>query len=181
MANILVVNGSARADSNSRILSSKVAEEAAKAGHSVKTVEIGKASIHPCTGCDACQEKTPGKCVFTDDMTPLYSEVRNADVIVFAGPIYYFTVSAQIKLFIDRLYALGNDGFAGRRIGAVFAFEGEDPMDSGAVNAIRMFQDICAYTKATWIGAVYGSAWKQGEAATKPGLLEKAAAFGREI
>lgn len=181
MASILVVNGSARKNSNSRALSAKVADEAARAGHTVKTVEIGTAAIHPCIGCDTCRDKAPGHCVFTDDMTPLYADVQAADIVIYAGPIYYFTVNAQTKLFLDRLYALGDKAYAGKQVGAVFAFEGEDPMDSGCVNAIRMFQDICAYTKARWIGAVYGSVWKQGEAADNAALLRKAEEYGREL
>lgn len=181
MANVLIVNSSARKNSNSRALSDRVAAAASKSGHAVKTVEIGAASIHPCIGCDACKTGTPGKCVFTDDMTALYSEVKAADAVIFAGPIYFFTINAQTKLFLDRLYALDGGDYAGKRFGAVFAFEGDDPMDSGCVNAIRMFQDICAYTKAAWIGAIYGSAWKQGEAAGNPELLKKAEDFGAAI
>lgn len=181
MSKVLVVNCSARKNSNTRMLSAKVEAGAAKAGHATKTIEIGRAAIHPCIGCDTCQNKTPGKCVFNDDMTNFYTEMKAADIIVFSSPIYYFTVNAQTKLFIDRLYALGNEnnqGLSGKQIGGVFAYGGGDEVDSGCVNAIKMFQDICGYAASKWLGAVHGSLWEEGAAANRPELLRKAEEFG---
>jgi len=65
--------------------------------------------IKPCTGCDACRRKDQKDCILRDDMTPLYSKLRKADAIVMATPVYWFTVSAQTKLFMDRWYAMGGE------------------------------------------------------------------------
>lgn len=181
MAKVLVINSSPRKNSNTRRLAAKAAEGAARAGHSVKTIEIGRESIHPCVGCETCHEKTPGKCVFDDAMTKFYPEVLSADIILFSSPVYYFTINSQAKLFIDRTYALGLEGFGGKRIGGIFAFGGDDAVDSGCVNAIRMFQDICSYVNAKWIGAVYGSLWKEGTADKNPDLLKMAEEFGVKL
>lgn len=178
MSTILIINSSARKDSNTRLLADRVAKGATKAGHTVKTIEVGNASIHPCVGCETCHGKTPGKCIFNDDMTAFYADIAEADTLIFSSPIYFFTVNAQTKLFIDRTYALGMEGLAGKQFGAVFAYGGEDAVDSGCINAIRMFQDICAFIPAKWVGAVYGTAWQEGDAGKNPELLNKAEEYG---
>ena len=81
-------------------------------------------------------------------MRRLYPKLMAADAIVIASPIYWFTVSAQTKLFMDRWYALGGaDGYAlaGKKFGVVLAYADADPFSSGAVNALRTFQDAFSY------------------------------------
>ncbi|MDR1533642.1 MAG: flavodoxin family protein [Planctomycetota bacterium] len=179
MTNVLIVNSSPRSCSCSRFLAARVGEGAAGNGHPVSTVEIGGADIHPCTGCDACRER-PGGCVIADDMAGLYPKVARAEILIFSSPIYFFSVGAQLKLFLDRLYALGIAGFANKGIGAVFAYGDEDPVKSGCVNAIRMFQDICGYASARWLGAIYASAW-DGAAGPPEPLLKSAGEFGESL
>jgi multimeric flavodoxin WrbA len=99
-------------------------------------------------------------------MKLLYPKIKAADVIVIASPIYWFTISAQTKLFMDRWYALGgDDGYdlAGKKFAIVLAYADADPFTSGAVNALRTFQDAFNYIGAEVVGTVYGSAWKAGE------------------
>lgn len=181
MARILIVNSSPRKDSNTRALAARAAEAAAKNGHDVETVEIGRAKISPCIGCETCHAKTPGKCVFDDDMTGLYAKLAQAEAIVLSSPIYYFTINAQMKLFLDRCYAVGVEVFRNKRVGAIFAYGDVDPVKSGCVNAIRTLQDICAYMPCQWIGALYGTAWDEGEAANNQELLEAADEFGAAL
>lgn len=181
MARILVINSSPRANSNTRALAAALAEGAEGKGHSIKTVEIGKTSIRPCIGCETCHGKTPGKCVYDDAMTGLLDEMASADAVVFSSPVYYFTINAQMKLFIDRTYAAGAGLFKGKKIAAVFAYGDVDPVKSGCVNAIRMFQDICAYVEADWAGAVYGTAWDEGDVKNNPALLLEAREFGSAL
>lgn len=180
MAKVLIVNSSSRGKSNSRAMSAKVAEGAARNGHSVTAIDVGNAQIHPCTGCEACR-KNPGKCVFDDAMTELYPKVAEAEVLIFCSPIYYFHVNAQMKTFLDRTYALGEGGLKNKRVGGVFAYGDVDPVKSGCINAIRTFQDICAFVSAEWIGAAYGTAWEQGDADNDSALLAAAEEFGKSI
>lgn len=181
MGNVLIINSSPRKNSNSRALSERVAAAAANNGHEVRTVDVGRAKIHPCTGCETCHGKTPGKCVFDDDMTEMYAHLDWAGIIVFSSPIYYFTVNAQMKLFLDRCYAVGVEAFKDKRVAGVFVYGDVDPVKSGCVNAIRMFQDICAYIPAKWVGAVYGTAMEEGEAVKDEELLKAAEEFGAAL
>lgn len=185
---VLVVNGSGRKNSNSRLLGARVAAGAEESGHTVETVDIGGLDIKPCSGCEACIGPEAKGCVVRDDMRDLYPRVVAADVIVLASPIYWFTLPGQIKQFIDRLFAVavnpGPDGkspFAAKKIAAAFTYGDADPMESGCVNAVRALQDICAYTGSAWAGAVYGTAKDQGEIQGSVELLEKAKAFGANL
>ena len=101
---ILILKGSPRKRGNSAILADQVAAGAAEAGAAVESFDLHGMDIRPCDNCDFCQGS--GECVINDDMQLLYPKLLEADAIVIASPIYWFTVSAQMKLCIDRWYAL---------------------------------------------------------------------------
>ena len=182
MKHILVVNGSPRKKGNSVLLAEQVMLGAREAGAQVEIFFLHNMSIQPCNACDACQETQD--CTIQDDMQILYPKLRRADAIVIASPIYWFTISAQTKLFIDRWYALqGPQGnaLAGKQIGIVLTYGDTDPFTSGAVNAIHTLQDMCRYIEANIAGIVYGSATKEGEIQNQPSLLEKAYQLGQKL
>ena len=188
MAKVLIVNSSYRENSNSSELGLCVAEGARKAGHEVTVIDIGRMRIEPCRGCEACLQPKSKGCVVRDDMQSLYPLVREADVIIYASPVYWFNMGGQIKQFIDRCFSVAvlpgyqePGPFAAKKLGAVLAYGGEDPFDSGCVNALRCFQDICAYTGAEWAGAVYGSASEEGGIRENTALLEEAEAYGEAL
>jgi multimeric flavodoxin WrbA len=121
-------------------------------------------------------------------MTQFYPMLEEADVLIFVSPVYWFNLCGQIKQFIDRFYALagkeladGKNCLGNKKIGLVLAHEGDDPYDSGGINAIRSIQDICSYLGATFAGALYGCANDEGEAANNSALLEKAKEYGAAL
>ena len=181
---IIVVLGSPRKNGNSATLARQVIAGAEASGAEVESFYLHDMDIRPCRACDACQEDIDKNCVMDDDMQILYPKVRAADVIVIASPIYWFTVSAQTKLFIDRCYALGGpQGYAleGKQIGIVLAYGDSDPYNSGAVNAIRTFQDAFNFVGAELAGMVYGSATDAGEIAENQKLMEAAYQLGERL
>jgi multimeric flavodoxin WrbA len=179
---VLILKGSPRKKGNSAVLADRVAAGAVEAGAAVESFELHDMDIRPCDSCDFCQGS--GECVINDDMQLLYPELRQADAIVIASPIYWFTVSAQTKLCIDRWYALegaGSNALAGKEIGIVLTYGDSDPFTSGAINAIRTLQDIFRYEKAEIAGIVYGSASQPGEIAGQPELMQRAYALGQRL
>ena len=183
---ILLMMGSPRKDGNSATLAKQVAAGAEAAGAEVESFYLHGMNIHPCTACDACREERDKDCVIDDDMETLYGKLRQADALVIASPIYWFTVSAQTKLFMDRWYALGGPGeeyaaFAGKSIGIVLTYADVDPFTSGAVNALRTFQDAFNYVGAQIVGMVYGSASEAGEIRKNRDLMEKAYELGKQL
>lgn len=180
---ILVVMGSPREKSNSSILARQVGGGAKAAGAVVEYVTLHELDIHPCNACDACLNGS--SCVIEDDMQALYPKIRACNVLVLATPVYWFTVSAQMKTFMDRWYAFGGEqayaALAGKRVGIVLTYGDTDPFSSGAVNALRAFQDGFRYVGAEIVGTVYGTANKEGEIRNNQALMEKAAQLGEAL
>ena len=117
-------------------------------------------------------------------MQALYPKLRAVDALVLASPVYWFTVSAQTKLFMDRWYALegsGGNALAGKRVGIVLTYGDSDPVNSGAVNALRTFQDAFRYIGAEIVGALYGSAHEAGEIAQNSALMDRAYQLGERL
>ena len=100
-AKVLILNGSPRRGGNTEILCQRFAEGARVAGHEVETVRVCDKDIRYCTGCDSCVKT--GRCVFKDDMEGIRESMMAADAIVFASPVYFYTITAQIKTLIDRM------------------------------------------------------------------------------
>jgi len=76
---------------------------ALSAGAKVAHIKLAKKNIHPCTGCYSCWTKTPGQCIHKDDMDALRSKHRNADLIIFASPLYVYSITGIMKNFLDRM------------------------------------------------------------------------------
>ena len=183
----LVISSSYRENSNSRALALRIAEGAKKAGHTVQFADIGRLRIEPCRGCEACLQPGADFCVIKDDMHEFYPALCAADHLIFCSPVYFFNMNGQCKNFIDRSYAACVDPtrksnfFAGKKIGAAFTYGGEDPFDSGCVNALRSLQDTAAHCEAVWAGAIYGSANDEGDIMKNAALLEAAEKFGSSL
>ena len=181
---VVIVMGSPRKNGNSTTLAQRVAKGAEAAGAEVESFYLHEMDIKPCDACDICLEDSSKDCIIDDDMQNLYPKLRQADALVIASPIYCFTVAAQTKLFLDRCYGLGGpqgNALKGKRIGIVLTYGDSDPFDSGAVNAMRTFQDIFAYIGSPIVSMVYGSASKAGEIKANRDLMEKAYKMGEQL
>lgn len=104
---ILVLNGSPRPNGATADMVNAFAQGATEAGRAVNVVPVARKNIKGCLACEYCHRKGNGSCVQKDDMQELYPEFLSSDMIVFASPIYYFTLSAQLQAVIHRTYALG--------------------------------------------------------------------------
>ena len=181
---VVIVKGSPRENGNSAVLAEKVAEGAKSAGAYVESFYLHSMDIGPCDACDVCHTDPYGGCVVSDDMQLLYPKLLDADAIVIASPVYWFTVSAQTKLFMDRCYALvDGSGYLlrGKKIGIVMTYGDSDPFNSGAVNALRTFQDAYNYVGAQIVDMVYGSAGAAGEIQENADLMANAYAMGQKL
>ena len=101
---ILVLTGSPRKNGNSNTLADYFIKGAEEAGHQVERFDAAFKNVHPCIACNKCGMN--GLCVFKDDFEFVRNHIVDADVVVFATPMYYFGVSAQLKAVIDRFYAI---------------------------------------------------------------------------
>lgn len=117
---ILAINGSPRGEKgNTEVVLKPFLKGCEEAGADVETIYLKDKDIKHCSGCFTCWTKTPGKCIHKDDMEELLNKIVQADVMVYATPLYYATVTGFMKDFMDRTLPLNSreivetDGRAG--------------------------------------------------------------------
>ena len=105
---ILLINGSPRGKrGNTYIMAEAFLKGAEEAGAETEQILLSKKAIKNCKGCFWCWLKTPGKCVIKDDMEPILEKLKEADILVFATPLYVDNVTGLMKNFMDRILPLG--------------------------------------------------------------------------
>ncbi len=101
--NIIVINSTERINGNSSILVNEFVKGASK-NNNVEVINLRELNFAFCKGCLTCQ--STGKCILKDDIGNIIDKVKNADILVFATPIYYYSISGQLKTFLDRMNPL---------------------------------------------------------------------------
>ncbi len=105
MSKVLVIIG-AKKSGQTDSLTGQFIKGAVSAGHEVETVNLfTMKNAHGCIDCQTCK-RNGGTCIWKDDIAPLMEKVIAADVLVFASPVYFFSITSQLKLFMDRTYAV---------------------------------------------------------------------------
>lgn len=183
---ILVLLGSPRKKGNSAALAEQIKKGAESMGAKVEKIYLNGMNIKPCQACYSCRKEDSKGCAVDDDMQTIYPKLMKSGVWVIASPVYWFTMSAQTKIFLDRCFALlGNDKsqspFVGKRIAIAMSYEDVDPFKSGCVNALRSFQDAYNYAGAKIVGMVYGSADAAGEIKSNTALMQEAEELGKKL
>lgn len=107
MKEILVVQGGGRANGTTAQLVSSFSKGAEEAGHSVEFISLLKNEVKGCLGCNACRYGKP--CIQRDAFNDIVPKIRETDCIVFASPLYFWTISSRIKAFIERFYCIAEE------------------------------------------------------------------------
>jgi len=181
---VIALMGSPRKNGNCDILTGRVADGIKSMGGEVEICRLHQMNIKPCDGCDICRDDIGTDCIIDDDMQKLYPKLREADALVIASPIYYFSVTAQVKLFMDRCHSLGGpQGYAlkGKRIGIVLTYGDPDPFVSGAGNAIGTLRDTYNYIGAEIVGIVHGVAMDPGDISSNSTVMNDAFKLGEKL
>lgn len=112
MKKVLILNGSPRINGKTASLINAFVEGAESVGNEVNNLYLNKMDINGCLACEKCSQNG-GDCVQKDDMEIVKEAFEWADVVVFASPMFWGTVTGQLKIVIDRLYAqMHKMGFA---------------------------------------------------------------------
>lgn len=145
---VLALLGSPRKSGNTGLLLDEYLRgiKASNKDAEITKVFLQEKSIQGCMACEACRSVTIGQCAIKDDMQQLYPLFCQADMVVYASPVYWWSVSAQLKAFMDRCYALGpiEDSFAGKKAALLMTYGGELP-NKGPELVKTMFEEICDY------------------------------------
>ncbi len=103
---IVVLEGSPNKKGSSNLLADAFIRGAKEAGHAVEIIDAAHVDLHPCTGCVHCGYEGP--CVQKDDMELFRKQILRADMLVFVTPLYYYGMSAQLKILVDRFCAINS-------------------------------------------------------------------------
>ena len=118
---VLAINGSARKDGNTAILIRKVLAELEREGIETELIQLSGKIIRGCTACDMCTKNLDERCVVEGDLiNELIGKMKNADGIILGSPVYFSTMTSELKAVIDRVgrVARANDGLLNRKVGA---------------------------------------------------------------
>ena len=124
---IVVITGSPRKNGNSFAMTEAFIHEAEQRGHSVRRFDAAFLKIGGCHACMTCY-KTGKACSFDDDFNDIAPAILEADAVVFTMPVYWYSIPAQIKGAIDRLFSLvvGGKEVAGKKWGLIACCEEDD-------------------------------------------------------
>ena len=178
MKNVLILSSSPRRGGNSDTLCDEFMQGAIESGHRVEKVFLRDKTIHPCTGCGVCsQYKKP--CPQKDDAAEIIGKMLAADVIVMATPVYFYTLSAQLKTLIDRCCARYLEMKGKEFYFILTAAEESVPMMERTVECFRGLLDCLEDPREK--GVVYGvGAWRAGDIEGMP-AMDEAYAMGRGV
>lgn len=145
---IAVFNGSPRKE-NTAAMVDAFCEGAKAAGHEVEVLQVGKMKIAGCLACEYCHTKGEGICVQKDDIEKILPAYKEADMVVFASPIYYFAMTAQMEAAIQRVYCIGKPQKA-KKAALLLSSGSPGVYDS----AIAQFKGYTGYTGLEAVGII---------------------------
>ena len=145
---ILVLNGSPTPNGNTIALVNAFKEGAESNGHEVTLLNVAHKKVNGCMGCNYCHGHG-GQCVQKDDMQEIYPYLAEAEMVVFASPIYYFTMSAQLQAVVQRFYAINHPPKA--KYSALLLSSYSPDVYTGA---IAQYKDMIGYMGITDKGIV---------------------------
>ncbi len=175
---VLIISTSLRNKSNSDILADYFMKGALESGNEAEKITLKDKDIAFCKGCLACQKI--GHCVINDDAIEITKKIHDADIIVFATPIYYYEMSGQMKTLIDRANSLyGSDYKFGDVYLLATAAEDEDYVPEKAISGLQGWIDC--FERANLAGTVFAGGVNGGGDIEGHKALTEAYEMGKSI
>jgi len=115
MSKVVIFNGSPRKNGYTAKLLEQVAKGAKSKGAEVIEFDLNNSGIRGCQGCYYC--RTNDGCAIKDYLQPMYEAIKEADAIIFGSPIYYYQITGQAKVWLDRTFPMVGDNLAPRHSG----------------------------------------------------------------
>ena len=150
---VLILSGSPRKNGNSDLLCDEFMKGAIEAGHQVEKIRVADKNIGYCRACYGC--KGTGVCVIKDDMTEVLQKMIDADVLVLASPVYFYSIDAQLKTVIDRSVARWLEVKDKEFYYIMTAADGEQASMETTLACFRGYADCVEGAKE--MGVIYGA------------------------
>ena len=153
---IAILDGSPR-KKNTAAAVGVFADCARECGHEVEVLKVGTMNIAGCKACEYCHGKGEGACIQKDDMEKVIEAYKDCDVVVFASPVYYFTMTAQMEAAIQRVYCIGKPPKATKA--ALLLSSGSPNVYDGAIG---QYKSMLAYMGIEDAGIVTAAGEENG-------------------
>lgn len=172
---ILGIIGSPRKNSNTEILVKEAMAAAMELGAEIEIVNITQKTINPCNGCGVCLDTSD--CVISDDMQPIYAKLLEADGIFIGTPVYFWNVSSQVKILIDRTFPFMWNRKLRGKVGGIAVVARR----AGCGNTYSFLVDYFTLMRMNIGGGVIGYAEGPGDIINDTEAMEQASAAGRAM
>lgn len=180
---ILVLNGSPRLKGNTAMLCDAFIEGAQGAGHEIQRFDLQRLNIKGCIGCMKGGKDPASPCTQKDDMDKIYGPYREADIVVLASPLYYWSISGQLKCAFDRLFAVAecNPDYANpiKDCALIMAAEGDTP--DNWKPALDYYKALTGFLKWRDLGHVLAGGVLAAGAIKGSPAVEEARRFGASL
>ena len=178
MKNVLILSGSPRRGGNSDILCDEFARGAAERDNHVEKIRVSDKKIGYCRACYYCRDNG-GACVLKDDMAEVLQKMIDADVIVLASPVYFYSIDAQLKAVIDRTLARWTEVKNKEFYYIITCADGAKQSVMTTLDCLRAYADCVG--GAVERGVIYGTGvYQKGEIKASP-AMKQAYEMGRSV
>ncbi len=156
---ILVITGSPRKNGNSNTLADNFIKGAKENGHNVIRFDSAFKNVHPCIACNKCG--MDGDCVYNDDFNFIKENIVDSDMVVFATPMYYFGISAQLKAVIDRFYSINGKIHTPKKSALILTYADTSAKEAEPIK--KHYEVLLNYLGWTDAGQIIASGvWTEG-------------------
>lgn len=163
---ILILSASPRKGGNSETLCDQFAKGAREVGHDAEKIRLDEQHIGFCSACYACRKL--GHCVKEDDMVAILEKMAQADVIVLATPVYFYTMNAQMKAMIDRSLS-GAGNIQNKEFYLIATAADGKPEMERTIDGLRGYLECLPNAREK--GVIYGAgAWQLGDIRENPAM-----------
>lgn len=171
---ILAVSCSPREKGNTEILLNEALAGAKKEGAEVELFSVAGKTIGPCIACNSCREE--GICPQKDDMQPLYKKMLAADGIIYGTPIYFYNMTAQCKIVMDRSIALNHpNGNLDNKVGGIVVVGA----NFGNIDAVKDLGFYLVSRRMLYAGYISAYAMAEGDVKKLEKCLEATRNLGK--
>ena len=174
---IVMITGSPHKDGTTSFLAERFIEGAESNGHKIYRFDAAFENVKPCNGCEYCKTHNE-QCVFADSMEKLNPEISAADLIVLVTPLYYFSMTRQIKGVIDRFYS-HNSSLQDKNVMLLMACGSSGGSETNAL--LIQYQSLCRYMKWKDKGTVLARGCRTREDLVKTDFPKQARELGFSV
>lgn len=180
---IIILNGSPHPKGNTAILCQAFRDGATQAGHELNQFDLSSMKISGCIGCMRGGKDPESPCTIKDDMDKIYPVYEKADIVVLASPLYYWSISGQLKCAFDRLFAVAecNPNYANpiKEVILIMAAEGDSAENWKP--AVDYYESLTKFLQWKDLGRILaGGVLQPGAVANRP-VVQEAFNFGASL